>query len=173
MIFLYGALTEQVSLFCGMAMLVKIWFIFMTTFPCSLGIDFLVSLTDCLSTTRAHVGLSGLIPPGATIAGFLCLSNCVCSLTAQRWPKTSGWTCCPSLGALRWENRWPLWYRKGLVSVGFLLRILIPLDMDMKAKSWGFFPWPFPWGHQLCLFECPSKRKGIVISRLILGRSQI
>ena len=96
----------------------------------------------------------------ASVAGLLCLDDRVCSPAAQRWPRMSEWTCCPSPGALRWENRWPSWYRRGLVSVGFIMSILIPSTMDVQSKDW-FFPMDY-------LTDCPSKRKDIVNSGLIL-----
>lgn len=54
-----GELTEHVSLFCCVVLLVKTEFNFLKTFPCPLGIDFLISLSDCLSKGLCQGFLAG------------------------------------------------------------------------------------------------------------------
>lgn len=120
---------------------------------CLASLGWILVSFDCLSRARAlsfhdkglcldwrsFHGVFCLVPSSFLIAGFLCLGDDASSPAAQQWPKMSWWTCCPSPEALRWENKWPLWYRRGLVSVGFKMIVLIASGMDVKSKAFVFF----------------------------------
>lgn len=130
-----------------------------SSFSCRPSLDPLGKTFSYLWLTAFPRAYARVLCPGtihAVIAGFLCLGDHVCPPAARQWPKMNRWTCCPLLGALRWENRWPLWCRRDLVSVGFLMRILVSSGIMWNLKV-GFFSWSFPWRHYPCLFESPSK----------------